>query len=153
MPTKRPVIVRTTYHRKRPPNRRIPVPYADRQSENTEETRQRSISIEAEPAALPERPRIVTAHATTRFGPVQDIDAKEHERRGHAAEALRDPVRRATGDGGVSRNATGAAMGMTHCRPAPRRGTTVRRVQDATAVERTVVETYLTSGICYSAIS
>jgi hypothetical protein len=79
--------------------------------------------IEAEPAALPERPRIVTAHATTRFGPVQDIDAEEHERRGHVAQALRDPVRRATGDGGVSRHATGAAMGMTHCRPAPRRRT------------------------------
>jgi hypothetical protein len=53
--------------------------------------------IEAEPAALPERPRIVTAHATTRFGPVQDIDAEEHERRGHVAQALRDPVRRGHG--------------------------------------------------------
>ena len=98
--------------------------------------------IEAEPAALPERPRIVTAHATTRFGPVQDIDAEEHERRGHVAEALRDPVRRATGDGGASRNATGAAMGMTHCRPAPRRRTNRSPRQDATAVESTGVETH-----------
>ena len=52
---------------------------------------------------MPERPRIVTASRKTsaRFGPVQDIDAKEHQRRGDAAEALfRELVRRATGDGG-----------------------------------------------------
>ena len=52
-----------------------------------------------EPAPLPERPRIVTASrkTSTRFGPVQDIDAEEHQRRGDAAVALfREIVRRAT---------------------------------------------------------
>jgi hypothetical protein len=43
-----------------------------------------------EPEPLPERARIVTASrkTSTRFGPVQDIDAEEHQRRGDAAEAL-----------------------------------------------------------------
>ena len=53
---------------------------------------------------LPERPRIVTASrkTSTRFGPVQDIDAEEHQRRGDAAvELFREIVRRATGDGGT----------------------------------------------------
>ena len=46
--------------------------------------------------------RIVTAprKTSTRFGPVQDLDAEEHRRRGDAAEALfREIVRRAKGDG------------------------------------------------------
>ena len=39
---------------------------------------------------------------STRFGPVQDIDAEEHQRRGDAAvELFREIVRRATGDGGM----------------------------------------------------
>jgi hypothetical protein len=49
-------------------------------------------------------PRIVTASRKTspRFGPVQDIDAKEHQRRGDAAvELFREAVRRATGVGGT----------------------------------------------------
>jgi hypothetical protein len=48
-------------------------------------------------------PRIVTAKPKrmTRFGPVQEIDAEEHRRRGDAAEALfRELVRRATWNAG-----------------------------------------------------
>ena len=48
-------------------------------------------------------PRIVTAprKRMTRFGPVQDIDAEEHQRRGDAAEALfKELVRRATWNAG-----------------------------------------------------
>jgi hypothetical protein len=55
-----------------------------------------------EPEPLPERPRIVTGSrkTSTRFGPVQDIDAEEHQQRGDAAvELFREIVRRATGDG------------------------------------------------------
>ena len=47
-------------------------------------------------------PAIVTASrkTSTRFGPVQDLDAEEHQRRGDAAvELFREIVRRATGDG------------------------------------------------------
>ena len=54
-----------------------------------------------EPAGAP---RIVTASrkTSTRFGPVQDLDAEEHQRRGDAAvELFREIVRRATGNGGT----------------------------------------------------
>jgi hypothetical protein len=46
--------------------------------------------------------RIVTARSKPgRFGPVQDLDAEEHRRRGDAAEALfREIVRRVMGDAG-----------------------------------------------------
>ena len=61
---------------------------------------------ESKPAqpAITAGSRIVTASRKTsaRFGPVQDIDAEEHQRRGDAAVALfREIVRRATGDGGT----------------------------------------------------
>jgi hypothetical protein len=48
-------------------------------------------------------PRIVTTSPKrmTRFGPVQEIDAEEHQRRGDAAEALfKELVRRATWNAG-----------------------------------------------------
>jgi hypothetical protein len=53
--------------------------------------------IEGVQEPLPERPRIVTAPRkhSTRFGPVQDIDAEEQQRRGDAAVKLfREIVRR-----------------------------------------------------------
>ena len=56
-----------------------------------------------DPPPLERKSAIVTAprKISTRFGPVQDIAAEEHRRRGDAAEALfREIVRRATGDGG-----------------------------------------------------
>ena len=64
----------------------------------------KAAAAEAEdaPAALPEHPRIVTAQRkhSTHFGPVQDIDAEEHQRRGDDAEALfREIVNRRRGDG------------------------------------------------------
>jgi hypothetical protein len=55
------------------------------------------VRIGQEQPAEAERPRIVTARPKPgRFGPVQDLDAEEHQRRGDAAEALfRELVRRA----------------------------------------------------------
>ena len=48
------------------------------------------VRLGQERPAEAERPRIVTAPRKTssRFGPVQDIDATEHERRGDAAVEL-----------------------------------------------------------------
>jgi hypothetical protein len=49
-------------------------------------------------------PRIVTASQKrmTRFGPVQEIDAEDHQRRGDAAvELFREIARRARGDAGT----------------------------------------------------
>jgi hypothetical protein len=60
-------------------------------------------STPAQPATIT-GPRIVTASRKTspRFGPVEDIDAKEHQRRGDAAvELFRELARRATGDDGT----------------------------------------------------
>ena len=57
----------------------------------------------AQPAAI-SGSRIVTVPRkhSTRFGPVQDLTAEEHQRRGDAAEALfREIVRRARGDAGA----------------------------------------------------
>jgi hypothetical protein len=47
-------------------------------------------------------PRIVTARRKPgRFGPVQDLNAEEHQRRGDAAMAMfKELERLATGDGG-----------------------------------------------------
>jgi hypothetical protein len=56
-----------------------------------------------DPPPVERKSAIVTSprKTSTRFGPVQDLDAEEHRRRGDAAEALfREIVRRATGDGG-----------------------------------------------------
>jgi hypothetical protein len=53
----------------------------------------------AQPATITSR--IVTAPRkhSTRFGPVQDLDAEEHQRRGDAAvELFREIARRARGD-------------------------------------------------------
>ena len=55
-------------------------------------------------AAAITAPRIVTASPKrmTRFGPVQEMDAEEHQRRGDAAEALfRELVRRARWNAGT----------------------------------------------------
>ena len=55
----------------------------------------------AQPAAI-KAPRIVTVarKASTRFGPVQEIDAEEHQRRGDAAVQLfKELVRRASRNG------------------------------------------------------
>jgi hypothetical protein len=61
-------------------------------------------SVPADPqAAAVTAPRIVTASPKrmTRFEPVHDIDAEEHQRRGDAAEALfKELVRRATWNAG-----------------------------------------------------
>jgi hypothetical protein len=55
-------------------------------------------------AAAISAPRIVTAKPKrmTRFGPVQEIDAEEHQRRGDAAvELFKELVRRATWNAGT----------------------------------------------------
>ena len=106
MPTKPPVIVNSDYRPKRarkrkqsvaipmrivtakPPKKHLGGPV-----QRIEEFRNRAGA-----------PAIVTASrkTSTRFGPVQDIDAEEHQRRGDAAvELFREIVRRATGDGGT----------------------------------------------------
>ena len=119
-----------------------------------------------EPAPLPERPRIVTASrkTSTRFGPVQDIDAEEHQRRWRCRCRV-VPGNRAPGHGrwrDVSPNATGAAMGVTHYLPAPRRWTNCSPPSrhgscgsTAIAAERTGSSSRatLTGGICCCAIS
>jgi hypothetical protein len=59
---------------------------------------------EPAPVAPVTKPRIVTVPRkhSTRFGPVQDIDAEEHQRRGDAAvELFREIARRARGDAGT----------------------------------------------------
>ena len=78
-------------------------PHADRHSEATEETPGGPVQ-RIEGVQEPERPRLVTPSrkTSTRFGPVQDIGAEEHQRRGDAAVALfREIVRRAAGNGGT----------------------------------------------------
>ena len=102
MPTKPPAIVHSTYRRKRLPKRKTAVAIPMRivtakpPKKHLGGPVQRIGGVQ-EPEAKPERPRIVTASrkTSTRFGPVQDIDAEEHQRRGDAAEALfREIVRR-----------------------------------------------------------
>ena len=107
MPTKPPAIVHSDYRPKRPPKRKTPVAIPMRivtvkpPKKHLGGPVQRIGGVQ-EP--LPERPCIVTAPRkhSTRFGPVQDIDAEEHQRRGDAAvELFKELVRRATGDGGT----------------------------------------------------
>ena len=93
MPTKPQAIVHSTYRRKRLPKRRTPVAIPMRivtakpPKKHLGEPVQQ---IGGMPEPKPERPRIVTASrkTSTRFGPVQDIDAEEQQRRGDAAVAL-----------------------------------------------------------------
>ena len=106
MPTKPPVSVNSDYRPKRPPKRKqsVAIPMRIRHSEATEETPWRTCSADRRQFSEPERPRLVTPSrkTSTRFGPVQDIDAEEHQRRGDAAVALfREIVRRAAGNGGT----------------------------------------------------
>ena len=107
MPTKPPAIVHSEYRPKRTRKRKTPVAIPMRIVTVKPPKRHLGGPVQRiggvqEPEPLPERPRIVTASrkTSTRFGPAQDIDAEEHQRRGDAAEALfRELVRRATGDG------------------------------------------------------
>jgi hypothetical protein len=103
-------IVHTAYRPKRARKRKHPVAIPQRiVSAKHPKPAARAINeavterkrLPAQPAAIT-GPRIVTAPRKTssRFGPVQDIDAGEHQRRGDAAVALfHELVRRATGDG------------------------------------------------------
>ena len=67
----------------------------------------RAIAVEPQPSETqasqePEKSRIVTVRnpRSSRFGPVPDMTADEHQRRGDAAEALfRELVRRAIANG------------------------------------------------------
>jgi hypothetical protein len=99
-------IVRTDYRRKRPPKRKKPVAIpmrivTARKPKPASPVIDKAVierKRQAQPAAIA-TPRIVTVARKTssRFGPVQEIDAEEHESRGDAAEALfREIVRRAT---------------------------------------------------------
>ena len=109
MPTKPTVIVHTTYRYKRPPKRKPSVEIPQRIV--SAKKPKPGPSVPAIGEAVTERKpaqtaaitnRIVTAPRkhSSRFGPVQDIDAEEHQRRGDAAVALfKELVRRATGDG------------------------------------------------------
>jgi hypothetical protein len=103
-------IVRTEYRRKRPPKRKTPVAIPMRivtakKPGPAAPALKEAVTERKRPAqAATITNRIVTAprKTSTRFGPVQDIDAEEHQRRGDAAVALfREIVRRATGDGGT----------------------------------------------------
>jgi hypothetical protein len=98
-------IVRTNYRRKRPPKRKTPVaipmrivtarkpgPIAPAIGDAVIERKR-----PAQAAAIT-GPRIVTAKPkrSTRVGPVQEMDAEEHQRRGDAGvELFRELVRRA----------------------------------------------------------
>ena len=98
-------IVRTNYRRKRPPKRQTPVaipmrivtarkpgPIAPAIGDAVIERKR-----PAQAAAIT-GPRIVTAKPkrSTRVGPVQEMDAEEHQRRGDAGvELFRELVRRA----------------------------------------------------------
>jgi hypothetical protein len=104
-------IVRTTYRRKRPPKRKTPVAILTRIV--TAKQPKPTGPIIDDAVVTPRRaaaqvaaiigPRIVTApRKPSRFGPVQDLGAEEHQRRGDAAVALfKEIVRRVTGDGGT----------------------------------------------------
>ena len=104
-------IVRTTYRRKRAPKRKHPVAVPMRivsaQTPRPTPPAVDTAAIESKPAqpATIAGPRIITASRKTStrfFGPVQDLDAEEHQRRGDAAvELFREVVRRATGNGGT----------------------------------------------------
>jgi hypothetical protein len=103
MPTKPPNSVHSDYRPKRAPKRKPPVAIPMRIV--TAKPPKKHLGgpvqhIGGVPEPAPERPRIVTASrkTSTRFGPVQDIDAEEHQRRGDAAVALfRELVRRVRG--------------------------------------------------------
>ena len=100
MPTKPPAIVHSEYRPKRARKRKTPVAIPMRIVTGKPPKKHLGGPVQRiggvqEPQQ--ERPRIVTAPRkhSTRFGPVQDIDAEEHQRRGDAAEALfRELVRR-----------------------------------------------------------
>jgi hypothetical protein len=102
-------ILHSTYRPKRPPKRKTPVAIPMR-IVSAKAPKPTAPAVAAVPESRPAPPaaitgpRIVTASrkTSTRFGPVQDIDAEEHQRRGDAAvELFREIVRRATGNGGT----------------------------------------------------
>ena len=104
-------IVRTDYRPKRARERKQspPIPHRivrAKQPKPTGPVIDKAVATPHRPAAQAAAitvPRIVTAspRRMTRFGPVQEIDAEEHQRRGDAAEALfRELVRRATWNAG-----------------------------------------------------
>jgi hypothetical protein len=99
MASKPPVIVTSHYRPKRAAHKRTAQPAIPNRIVTIPSKRARMPAErpEAEPApAVAERPRIVTARKPNRFGPVPDISAEEHRRRGDAAEALfREIVRSA----------------------------------------------------------
>jgi hypothetical protein len=105
-------IVRTDYRYKPPPKRK-PSPSIPQRIVSAKQPKPPVPVIDKTVVATPRRPaaqaaaisnpRIVTAprKRMTRFGPVPDFDAEEHQRRGDAAEALfRELVRRATWNAG-----------------------------------------------------
>jgi hypothetical protein len=99
MPTKPPVIVHSAYRPKRVRKRKqsVAIPMRIVTTKPKKHLGGPVRRIEGVQELAPERPRIVTAarKTSTRFGPVQDIDAKEHQRRGDAAvELFREIVRR-----------------------------------------------------------
>ena len=104
-------IVRTDYRYKPPPKRKKspPIPHrivSAKQPKPSGPVIDKAVATprrSAAQAAAITVPRIVTASPKrmTRFGPVQEMDAEEHQRRGDAAEALfRELVRRATWNAG-----------------------------------------------------
>ena len=109
MTDKPSAIVHTDYRPKRARKRKQSPPIPQRivsakQPKPTGPVIDKSVAIPRRPAAQPAAitgPRIVTAPRkhSSRFGPVQDIDAAEHQRRGDAAVALfRELVRRVRGE-------------------------------------------------------
>ena len=104
-------IVRTDYRPKRARKRKQSPPISHRivtakQPRPAGQVIDKAVATPHRPAAQAAAitaPRIVTAppKRMTRFGPVQEIDAEEHQRRGDAAEALfRELVRRAAWNAG-----------------------------------------------------
>ena len=97
-------IVRTTYRYKPPPKRKRAQAAAIENrivtAKNPKRLKGPVIRLGQEPPPPEaESSRIVTAKRkpSSRFGPVQDFDAEEHQRRGDAAaELFRELVRRAT---------------------------------------------------------
>ena len=91
-------IVYNTYRPKRARKRKVS-PAMPQRIVTTAKKRAKPIEP-GEPEAAPATPRIVTArnpNRSSRFGPVPDLTADEHQRRGDAAEALfRELVRRAS---------------------------------------------------------
>ena len=99
MPTKPPVIVHSDYRPKRARKRKtaVAIPMRIVTAKPPKKHLGGPIQrIEGVQEAAPERPRIVTVKPKPgRFGPVQDIDAEKHQRRGDAAvELFREIVHR-----------------------------------------------------------